>query len=84
MIVTAVVRRPRRRLVDVFVDGQLARAVGRELAAERGLRPGRTLSSAEIAALAHADARRRAIESALRLLSYRPRSERELRDRLAR
>lgn len=84
MIVTAVVRRPRRRLVDVFVDGQLALSVGRELAAERELRPGRTLSPAEIAALAQADGRRRAIESALRLLSYRPRSERELRERLAR
>lgn len=84
MIVTAVVRRPRRRLVDIFVDGELALSVGRELAAERELRPGRTLSPAEIAALAHADARRRAIESALRLLSYRPRSERELRERLAR
>jgi regulatory protein len=84
VIVTAVVRRPRRRLVDVFVDGELALSVGRELAAERALRPGRTLSPAEIAALAHADARRRAIESALRLLSYRPRSERELRERLAR
>jgi regulatory protein len=84
VIVTAVVRRPRRRQVDVFVDGEFALALGRELAAERDVRPGRTLSRAELSALGAEQARRGALESALRLLSYRPRSERELRIRLAR
>ena len=84
MIVTAVVRRPRRRQVSVFVDGEFALALGRELAAERDVRPGRALSRAELSALAAEQARRGALEAALRLLSYRPRSERELRIRLAR
>ena len=84
MIVTAVVRQPRRRRVNVFVDGEFALALGRELAAERDLRPGRALTRDELSALAQEDARRSARESALRLLAYRPRSERELRDRLAR
>ncbi|MEE8369163.1 MAG: regulatory protein RecX, partial [Dehalococcoidia bacterium] len=84
MIVTAVERQRRRRRVHVFVDGRFALALGRELAAEHDVRPGRTLTSAELSALAEAEARRGAMESALRLLSYRPRSEQELRDRLTR
>ncbi|OGO50870.1 MAG: hypothetical protein A2148_07910 [Chloroflexi bacterium RBG_16_68_14] len=84
MIVTAVERQQRRRRGNVFVDGRFALALGMELAAEHDLRPGRTLSPEELSALAEAEARRNALESALRLLSYRPRSERELGDRLAR
>ena len=84
MIVTAVERQPRRRRVHVFVDGRFALALGRELAAEHDVRPGRSLTSSELSALAEAEARRGAMESALRLLAYRPRSEQELRERLAR
>jgi regulatory protein len=84
VIVTAVARQPRRRRVNVFVDGEFALALGRELAAERDVRPGRSLTRSELSALAGEDARRSALESALRLLAYRPRSERELRIRLAR
>ncbi len=84
MIVTAVERQRRRRRVHVFVDGRFALALGRELAAEHDVRPGRALTSSELSALAEAEARRGAMESALRLLAYRPRSEQELRERLAR
>ncbi len=84
MIVTAVVRKPRRKLVQVYVDGEVALELGRELALERDVCPGRTLSQGELYALADEQARRASLEAALRLLAYRPRSERELRDRLAR
>ena len=84
MIVTAVQRQRRKRRVDVFVDGRFALTMARELAAERDVRPGRAVTQEELSALADEEARRRAMESGLRLLSYRPRSERELRDRLAR
>lgn len=84
MIVTAVERQRRRRRVTVFVDGAFALALGAELAAERDVRPGRTITPGELSSLAEAEAKRGALESALRLLSYRPRSERELRERLAR
>jgi regulatory protein len=85
MIITAVERQPRRRRrVNVFVDGELALTVSPDLAMERRLRPGRTLSPGELASIADAEARRSAREAALRLLAYRPRSERELRDRLRR
>ena len=82
MIVTAVERQ--RRRVKVFIDGRFALAVGLELAVERDIRPGCSLTNEDLSALAEAEARRRALEFALRLLSYRPRSEREIRDRLKR
>ncbi len=84
MIVTAVERQRRRRRVNVFVDGRFALALGLELAAERDVRPGRQLTPVELEALAESEARRAALEAALRLLSYRPRSERELHERLVR
>jgi regulatory protein len=84
VIVTAVERVRRRRRVNVFVDGEFGVALGVDLATERGVRPGRELSGAELRALADEDARREALQSALRFLSYRPRSEQELRQRLAR
>ena len=84
MIVTAVERKPRGRKVDIYVDGELALSMGRELAAERDLRPGRTLILAELVSLREEESRRGAMEAALRLLSHRPRSERELRQRLFR
>jgi len=84
VIVTAVERQRRRRRVNVFVDGRFALALGADLALEQDVRPGRTLSPEELSALAEAEARRAGFEAALRLLAYRPRSEQELRDRLAR
>ena len=84
MIVTAIVRKRGRRQVDVFVDGELALALGTQLAVERDVRPGRIVSPGELSALAEEEAQRCAMESAVRLLSYRPRSEQELRQRLAR
>ncbi len=84
MIVTAVERQRRQRRVNVFIDGRFALALGADLAAERDVRPGRDLTADELSLLADAEAKRASLESALRLLSYRQRSERELRDRLIR
>lgn len=84
MIVTAVERRRRRKQVDVFVDGRFALTLSAELAVASDVRPGRELSAGELSALGEEEARRGAMEAALRLLSYRARSEQELRERLAR
>jgi len=84
VIITSVERQPRRRRANVFVDGEFVMAVGLEVAAERDVRPGRSISQDELSSLAEADERRTAVDAALRLISYRPRSERELRQRLAR
>ena len=82
MIVTDVERK--RGRVSVFIDGELALEISAKLATERGIRPGRTVTSAELAELAETDARRRAMDTAVRMLSYGPRSVHELRDRLKR
>lgn len=82
MIVTAVIRKPRRKKVDVYVEGGLALTLGTELAVERDIRPGREISLGEIGKLTYEEERRSAFEAALRLLSYRQRSEQELFRRL--
>ncbi len=77
---------PQRRdpeRVNVFVDGRFAFGLGAAIAEERGLRPGRRLSTAEIAALQADDELGKAVDKALGFLTYRPRSVREVRDRLA-
>ena len=82
MIVTAVVRKPRRKKVDVYVEGALALTMGVELAVERNIRPGREISLGEIGKLTYEEERRSSLAAALLLLSYRQRSEQELRRRL--
>ncbi len=85
MIVTAVERRRNRpNQVDVYVDGELAFSVDRAAAAQRALRPGRPIDQPEIDALVAAEARRAAMQTAVAALARRPRSERELRQRLTR
>ena len=82
MIISSIEKRRGRR-VDVYVDGRLALTLAKELAVERGLRAGATITSDQLSELAEEGARRGALEAGLRLLSYRLRSEEELRRRLA-
>ncbi len=82
MIITAVERK--RSRVIVYVDGELALEMGAKLANERGVVAGKAVTPEELAELGDADMRRRAMDSAVRLLSYRQRSVHELRDRLSR
>lgn len=81
MIISAIEKRRGRR-VDVYVDGRLALTLAAELAVERGLRAGATITPDELTALGEEGARRGALAAGLRLLSYRQRSEEELRRRL--
>jgi regulatory protein len=82
MIITAVERSKRRGRFDVYVDGALAFVVGRAVAADAGMRPGREVTREEIEALVAADRRRQALDAAVSMLARRPRSEREVRQRL--
>ena len=85
MIITALERQKRRQRVNVYgEDGRFLLAVNLALAQDAGLHSGMELSEAQVEALRREDARHQAYEAALRLLAYRPRSERELRQRLAR
>jgi regulatory protein len=68
--------------INVYLDGRFGFSVQQEVAAQ--LRVGQSLFEARIADLLAEDERARALDAALRFLAYRPRSEREIRDRLAR
>jgi regulatory protein len=73
-------RNPER--VNVYIDGEFAFGLAMIEAAK--LSTGQYLNDADIRALEQVDEGGRAREAALNLLSYRPRSEREIRRRLQR
>jgi len=84
VIVTAIERQKRRPRVNVFLDGRLAISLSVALAAQAGLRRGDVVTAGRLESLRQADERQQARDAALHLLAYRPRSEEELRSRLAR
>ncbi len=75
------VQKRNRNRVNVYLDGRFAFGLAAIEAAR--LRVGQVLSDEEIARLRQRDSAERAADRALDLLSYRPRSEAELRQRLA-
>src|SRR3954469_18055154 len=68
--------------VSIFLDGRFALGLGAAIAEERGLRVGQLLSAAQVAALREQDELGKAVDKALAFLTSRPRSIREVRDRL--
>lgn len=82
MRVTAIERPPRKRRYNVRIDGVGVVPLSREVLAAAGLHIGQDVDESRLAELEAAEARHTAMASALRLLSYRPRSEREMRDAL--
>jgi len=70
--------------VNVFLDGTFAFSLGIEVAAEQGLHLGQVLSDPQIEKLASVDLFGKCLNAALRFLSYRPRSEAEIKMRLRR
>jgi len=74
------VRDPER--VSVFLDGVFAFGLPAELATREGLTVGDELDEARVGDLVGLDEAARATSAALAFLAYRPRSEREVRDRL--
>jgi regulatory protein len=79
--------RPTRRdpdRISVDLDGTFAFALPAQLVSDERLEIGDALDEERIAALLAADETARATEAALAFLAYRPRSEREVRDRLRR
>jgi len=81
--VTAI-RSGRGKRVNVFLDGRFAFSLEAELALKENLQVGQELSEANIEALAQTDLFQRCLNAALHYLSYRLRSEAELRGRLGR
>jgi regulatory protein len=84
MMVTAVERIARRRVrVQVYVDGVAALDLPAAVARAEGLAPGRAIECGDVEALAAKEQRRLAMTTAAAMLARRPRSEREIRRRLA-
>jgi regulatory protein len=81
--VTALKADPRRRQrIQVFLDGAWAMSLSTAVAA--GLRIGQRLAAEDVEDLQRQEAMQAATQQALRLISRRPRSESELRERWAR
>jgi len=76
------VERGRRKRVKIALDGKFAFSVEAEVAAKEGLQIGQLLSEDQIEALARSDHYHRCLNAAVHYLSYRPRSESELKERL--
>ncbi len=68
--------------ISVSLDGVFAFGLPADVAAREGVAIGVDLDEAQVAALLALDDVARATSAALAFLSYRPRSEREVRDRL--
>jgi len=75
-------QRRKKNRVNVFIDDQYQFAVQRIIAA--GLKVGQELSEADIERLKDEDEEQRAYERALRYLSRRPHSEKEIANKLSR
>ena len=72
----------RGKRVNVSLDGRFAFSLEAEVAVKEGLQVGQELSNSQIEALARSDHFHRCLNAAAHYLSYRPRSEFELRERL--
>ncbi len=83
--ITAIrVRRHQRERASVFLDGKFAFSLEAEVALKEGLQVGQELSADQIEALAKSDHFHRCFKAAVHYLSYRPRSEFEIKERLQR
>ena len=78
--ITAQAQDPER--VSVFLDGAFAFGLPALVAHDEGLRLGDLIDAARAAALVARDEAARATSAAVAFLGYRPRSEKEVRDRL--
>jgi regulatory protein len=74
----------RAKRINVYVDDKFAISLSPETALKEQIGVGQELGSAALEALAEKDRRQRCFNSAARFLAYRPRSESEMRQRLAR
>lgn len=73
-------KNPRR--ANLYLDGKFALGLSLEVVQEFGLRRGMTLSESDLQGLRQAEEGQRALQDALRLLSYRARSVAEMQRRL--
>jgi regulatory protein len=82
--VTALRTKRDQQRVSIFFDGKFTFSMGAELVAKESLQVGQELSDSQIEALVRSDHFHRCLKSAIYYLSYRPRSESEIRGQLER
>jgi regulatory protein len=82
--VTAIRDGRRGKRVNVFLDDKFAFSLEAEVAVKQGLQVGQELSESNVEVLTRSDLFHRCLNAAIHYLSYRPRSEAELRQRLHR
>jgi regulatory protein len=83
--ITAIeVQQKRKDRVNVYIDDRYAFSLNVMVAERAGLKKGLVLTAQDIANLSGDDAYQKALDSALNFLSFRPRSEKELRQNLYR
>lgn len=82
MPITAIEKQARSHRANVFLDGRFVAAFSLEVISEAGLRVGDELLPELLDTLLQAELYQSSLRSAFRLLSYRPRSEAEMRARL--
>jgi regulatory protein len=81
--ITAIrIQKKNKRRANLYLDGRFALGLSLEVVLDSGLRRGQVLDEADLEALRKAEKGRQAYQDALRLLSYRPRSVGEIRQRL--
>lgn len=83
--ITAIKTQNRRRgsaRAGIYLDGSFAFSMERDMVVKRGLCMEQPLSDSQVKELALADVSGKCYNAAIRLLSYRPRSEAEIRARL--
>ncbi len=83
VITRLVASKGRPKKVKVYLDGKYAFSLEAAVALEARLRIDQELSQPKIDSLEHGNGLKRALAAANRLLSFRPRSEHELRQKLA-
>ncbi len=81
-ITTLRVGKGRGKRVNIFLDGKFAFSLEAEVATKEGLQVEQILSAEQIEALTRSDHLHRCLNAAVHYLSYRPRSESELKERL--
>jgi regulatory protein len=75
-------KNPRIQRSNLFLDGKFAFSLDNQVIVKERLKVGAQLSPAEVELLGGADHYERCLNSALRFLAYRPRSEAETQQRL--
>lgn len=71
-----------RKRVNIFLDGKFAFSLEAEVAVKEGLKLGQEITASRKVVLTRSDQYHRCLNATAHLLSYRPRSEFELRERL--